>query len=417
MFFCRDVCHAFLARLIHVRKTFAIVAIVAIVAMSRIPRLPLIILAVLAALSLTAVLVWQYGIRNLRAQIEQTLGPRGEVRELRVGLTGVEIVDLRIAADPATTAGKAAAWPNADELRARRIVIRPDIGALLTGRVTIDSIQVEGAYLPILRSRDGHIRMLPSLLEKTPAPGTPTKTGANTKKHDGGSGQTPAAVIDGIVLNDGVIEFYDASLPRPAQLRLENIEASIGRLRLPALDGQTSIRVDGAIKGPQRDGRLSINGWAELASKESGLTVKLRGVDMTVLQPYLLKAADADVRRGTLDLDLNSSINKGRLRAPGTLTLSGLELAGEAGAIFGLPRNVALDLLKDRKGRIGMHFVLEGDVADPHFSLNEQLSTRFAWALAEALGISLESLARGVGAIGGGSARAIGESLGKLLGR
>ena len=84
---------------------------------------------------------------------------------------------------------------------------------------------------------------------------------------------------------------------------------------------------------------------------------------------------------------------------------------------MGLPRNVALDLLKDRKGRISMKFVLEGDIDDPRFSLNEQMAVRLGASLAGVLGVNLESLIKDVGDIGGGSGKAIGESLGRLLKR
>ena len=77
----------------------------------------------------------------------------------------------------------------------------------------------------------------------------------------------------------------------------------------------------------------------------------------------------------------------------------------------------AIGLLKDKKGKISVQFVLEGDINDPRFSLNEQFASRLGTSLAGTLGISIESLAKGVGSVGGGAAKSIGESLGKLLGK
>ena len=168
-------------------------------------------------------------------------------------------------------------------------------------------------------------------------------------------------------------------------------------------------------KGNRQDGKLAIDGSIELATNASGFSTKLRGIDMTVLQPYLIQSAETGVRRGTLDLDLKSSVTKGKLRAPGTLTLADLELASSSGSFMGLPRNIATGMMKDKKGRISVKFVLEGDINDPKFSLNEQMATRLGSSLASALGISLESLAKGLGGVGSGSARGIGESVGKLL--
>lgn len=373
-------------------------------------RRSLIIVSIITAVVLGGFATWQYGIRELKNQVQQALGPQGEVREIRVGLTSVEILDVRIRAPKNST------WPSEDELRAQRIQITPDILDLLTAKVSVDSIRVEGAYVAMLRTRNGQVKIIPSLLGAQAAqPGkTPPDPG-----NDANGGKTGIPIsIDKIVMSSGVIEFYDASIrTTPVKLRLEQIEATIGRLRLPDLNGYTAIKIDGVIKGNRQDGKLAIDGSIELATKESGFSTKLRTVDMTVLQPYLIQAAEAGVRRGTLDLDLKSSVASGKLRAPGTLTLSDLDLTSGSSTFMGLPRNAAVGMMKDKKGRISVKFVLEGDINDPRFSLNEHLATRLASSFAGSLGVSLESLAKGVGSVGGSSAKAIGESIGKLLGK
>ena len=58
--------------------------------------------------------------------------------------------------------------------------------------------------------------------------------------------------------------------------------------------------------------------------------------DLVTLQAYLLKAAETGVKRGTLDLDLNASVKKGILHAPGTLTLKNLELSSTSGTLMAL---------------------------------------------------------------------------------
>lgn len=365
----------------------------------------LITLGVVVAVAGGGFAAWQFGIRALKTQVEQALGPQGEVREIRVGLAGIEIADLRIRAP------KNAGWPSEDELRAQRIVVTPNILDLLTASVSLSSIRVEGAYVSMLRAKDGKVKLIPSLLGAQAAP-----QGKASPEAGKDGGQKTPITIGGIVLAGGTIEFFDASVrATPVKVRLEQIEAQIGKLRLPDLTGHTSIKVDGVIKGNRQDGKLAIDGSVELATKESGVTTKLRGVDMTVLQPYLIQAAETGVKRGTLDLDLKSSVAKGKLRAPGTLTLSDLELTSGSGSFMGMPRNAAVGLLKDKKGKISVKFVLEGDINDPQFSLNEHLATRLGTSLAGSLGVSIESLAKGVGSAGSSSAKAIGESVGKLF--
>ena len=375
---------------------------------SRPKRRLFIVLTLVTVVIVGGFAAWQFAIRSLKSQVEQALGPRGEVREIRVGLTGIEIFDIRIRAQ------KDSGWPSEDELRAQRIVVTPHIVDLLTAKLSIDSILIEGAYIAMLRTPSGQIKVIPSLLE--------TRTGAEekpapdpAKKPSDGKAATQIS-IGKILLAGGIIEFYDASIrSTPVKLRLEQIDASIGKLLLPDLTGHTAIKIDGVLKGNRQDGKLAIDGSIELATKDSGFSTKLRGIDMTVLQPYLIQAAETGVRRGTLDLDLKSSVTKGKLRAPGTLTLADLELASSSGTFMGLPRSATIRMMKDKKGRISAKFVLEGDINDPKFSLNEQMATRLGSSLASTLGISLESLAKGVGSVGSGSAKGIGESVGKLL--
>ncbi len=266
----------------------------------------------------------------------------------------------------------------------------------------------------MLRTRNGQMKVLPSLLgAKAEAAGKPMPDPAGKT----GEGKPDTQISIGkITLTEGIIEFYDGSIrSTPVKIRLEQIDASIGKLLLPGLTGHTAIKIDGVLKGNRQDGKLAIDGSIELATKDSGLSTRLRGVDMTVLQPYLIQATETGVRRGTLDLDLKSSVAKGKLRAPGTLTLADMELASSSGTFMGLPRNAAVGLMKDKKGRISVKFVLEGDINDPKFSLNEHLTTRLGSSLASSLGVSLESLTKGVGSVGSGSAKGIGDSAKKLL--
>ena len=370
----------------------------------------LLVLAIIAIVLSGGIATWRFGIRTLKSQVEQALGPNGEVQGINVGLTGIEILDIRIRAQ------KNGTWPSEDELRAKRIHIRPDILDLLTAKISIARIDIEGAYVAMLRTKSGQMKIIPSLLG-APAAQTGNATTKSGKTDEAEKPSTPIRIGE-ITLTDGTIEFYDASVrATPVKLRLENIKARIGKLQLPELTGHTSVTIDGTLKGNRQDGKLAIDGSIELATKESGLSTKLRGVDMTVLQPYLIQSAETGVRRGTLDLDLKSSVTAGKLRAPGTLTLSDLELTSGFSTFMGLPRSAAISMMKDKKGKITLKFVLEGDINDPRFSLNENLTTRLGSSLAGTLGISIESLAKGVGSVGSNSAKAIGDSLGKLLGK
>ncbi len=70
-----------------------------------------------------------------------------------------------------------------------------------------------------------------------------------------------------------------------------------------------------------------------------------------------------------------------------------------------------------------MNFVAEDNIDNPQFSLNEALSTRVAFSLAETLGVSLGGVAKGVGTLGrtgmeaaGQAAKGVGGALQRLFG-
>ncbi|UCV18447.1 DUF748 domain-containing protein [Ferribacterium limneticum] len=355
------------------------------------------LLGILIALLVVLFLVFQVAVHGLKGRIEQALGPSGEIREMRVGLGGVEILGLRL---PALSGGKPA-WPAADLLRAERVLVVPSLLDLFSARIVVRSIRIEGAYLSMLRTTDQKLHVLPGLTDR---PAKPADSG-------------PQISIGHIELVDSAIEYFDASVSRPAlKIRLEQIALSLDDLHLSDLLGQSRLQVSGVLKGPHHDGRLEIIGRTEFASKESDIKARLDDVDLLALKPYLIRAADTGVKRGSMDLEIHSVVAKGRLNAPGMLTLHDLELSSN-GSFMGVPQAAAVALMKSREGAIQIQFTLDGDINDPRFSLNEQMLIRIGAGLAESLGISLEGLTRGVGGAGGNVVRGLGETFGKLLGQ
>lgn len=348
------------------------------------------VLAVAAAVGL------HLAARALKSQVERALGPDSEVADIAVGWSAIEIRGIRVRAPKG--------WPAQDALRAERITVTPDLLGLFSARLHVPRITVDNAYLSVLRTRDGKLRLLPGLLDR---PGA----------HGGGGTAAPPFSIGSIELRHGTLEFFDATVRTPTyRTRLEQLHARIEDLRFPRLDSRTSIELDGAVKGVQRNGRLSVTGWAELAKLNSEIATRLEGVDLLALQPYLIKASETGVRHGTLDLTLKSVVRSNRLRAPGTITLTGLELApgdGPFASFMGVPRQAVVAALKNRKGQISVDFLLEGNLNDPKFSLNESFAKRIGASIADTLGISFEGLGRGVG----GAVEGLGGVMKKLFGK
>ncbi len=323
--------------------------------------------------------------RALQTRVQAALGPTGEVAEVVVHWSSIEMRGVHVRA-PAN-------WPSGETLRADRIVVHPDLRALISAKLHVSSIEVENPYLSILRTRDGHVHFLPGMLDDTP------------KTADAPAPQTQPAAhpveIGEVAIHGGAVEFFDASIKQPAHLvRLEQLEARIEDIHVPSQAGHMNLKLDGVIKGAQGDGTLGIDGWLDPVSLDSDVATNLSGVDLVTLQPYLIKAAETGVKRGKLDMTLHSQVKDRRLKAPGSVTLIGLELESGNGAMatfMGVPRRAVIASLKDKGDRIVVPFTLEGNLDDPRFSLNENLASHLGGAVANVLGISVEGLAHGVG--------------------
>lgn len=335
----------------------------------------------------------------LKDQIVAALGPETEIGAISLGWTSVHVDQLRIHAPKG--------WPAEDTLRAKRVTVTPDLRSLFSDKVQIYSITVDQPYLSMRRTASGSLELLPSLLQKKSDPKKPDQ-------------KSIAVAIGKVALNDGVLEFFDSTIARPPlKLRLEKVQASASDLLVPDLIGKTKFDIDATVKGVQRDGTLALSGWINVPTQDSSIKTKLRDVDLVALQPYLIKTNETGVKRGSLDLDLDSEVDKGKLKAPGKLTIAQLQLAPAGGTFdtfMGVPRQAVIASLKDRNDKIDVDFTLEGDIHNPQFSLNESLSMKLTYGVAQTLGLSVEGLVKGVGSLGARGIGAVGSTIGKLFG-
>ena len=337
-------------------------------------------LAVVAVAVVLAMLL-RVAASQLQQRIAGALGPRATLDATALAWNGVELRGLRIAA--------ARGWPASDELRASRVLVVPDLRSLwavaLGGPWRVRRIEIDGGYVSLHRTRDGTLRVLPSLLGK-PA-----------------SGDAPAVVIGELRLDGAALDFHDSSV-RPGsthRLRLDPLDATVGPLHLPALDVAVAIDIAAVLKGPRHDGRLELRGEVVPSTRDAKLEARARGVDLVALQPYLLRINDSGVKTGRLDLKLDATVRRMRLNAPGNVTLTDLELAagsGVLGTLAGVPRQAVLAAMR-RDGRIEVRFTLDGRLDDPAFSINESFATRVASGLAETLGVSVGGVVEGVGSV------------------
>ncbi|MDD4857033.1 MAG: DUF748 domain-containing protein, partial [Candidatus Krumholzibacteria bacterium] len=328
----------------------------------------------------------------------EALGPNSEIRDIRLGWSSVNVEGLRIKGP--------SGWPAADALQAERVAVVPSLRGLFSRQYRVRSITIVKPYLSALRTKEGKFLVLPGLL-----------TGAVS----GGQADSlsrPAAstmvTIGRITLKDGVVELYDATVAQPPlKIRLEQIKATVRDMSVPGLKGKSRFEIAGVVKGVHRDGQLKMEGWAEVGTKDSSVKTELRSVDLVVLQPYLIKPDEMGLQKGTLDLDMQSDVSNNQLKAPGKATISDLEFVpaeGKFDTFMGLPRQAVLAFLMRNGNKITVNFVLEGNINNPQFSINQSLTTQLAFAMAKVLGVDLGGMVKDVGTLGQKGGEAVGQA-------
>jgi hypothetical protein len=255
-------------------------------------------------------------------------------------------------------------------------------------------VRVRDGTLAMLRTPD-HLTLLPALGETTRAEAA-SRAASQAAPDDA---PATALVIEHMHFERMAVALHDATLPggKMQHLRFEQVHGSVDNLALPRLAEPIALDLQGVFKGVERDGQVSLKGSLTPAAHDASLAIRLNGVDMIALQPYLLRLGERPVRHGRLDLALDASVANRVVHAPGQLTITGLEFGdSESGTFGGVERRAVLATLK-RDGRIALKFTLDGRTDDPKFSLDEHIGVRVAAGLGEAVGGGVKGVVEGVG--------------------
>jgi len=362
----------------------------------RFTRIALVVVVVLIAGGIVGLRV---AVSVLKGKVVEALGPNSEIRDIRLGWSSVNVEGLRIKGP--------SGWPETDALQAERVTVVPSLRSLFSRQYRVRSITIVRPYLSALRTKEGKLLVLPGLL-------TGAVSDGQAETLSSLAAASPLVTIGRITLGDGVVELFDATVAEPPlKIRLEQIKATLWDMAVPALKGKSRFEITGVVKGVHHDGQLKMAGWAEVGTRDSSVKTELRSVDLVVLQPYLIKPDERGIQNGTFDLDLQSDVSNNRLMAPGTATISNLEFVpaeGQFDTFMGLPRQAVLDFLMRNENKITVNFVLEGDINDPQFSLNQTFAQRVAFAMAKVLGVDLGGMVKDVGTLGQKGGEAVGQA-------
>lgn len=278
-----------------------------------------------------------------------------------------------------------------------RVVIRPSLFSLFSGRLDIKEILLEKPYLLLEIKPDGSFaRLMP------PRPAAPS---------DASSSVLPLRIA-AIRISDGTIDLLDWQVARkersgvsnPAQryhlVTLQNVSFSAGAVTLPVTEQAMPLRLELTSKG---GGRLLIAGDIAPKGLDSSLKIDLNEFNIIPYRPYFIKKGDLNVSSGILSGTCSLSIKKRILNAPGIIHLKGFAFdhSSTKGVLLGVPAWGLTSLMSDNKDELSVPFVVGGDLDNPHFSFQQTLLEQVATALSAKIGIpTVTGVGKGIYGIG-----------------
>jgi len=331
---------------------------------------------------------WGYGHltslvqRQLRTMIgeELTIG-KASVRWNRVELDQVRLL-------------RRGSGPFQQRLAIERLVLRPRLVSLFSGRLELGEISLDKPYLLLEIAPDGS---LVNPLPTRPSPTRQTKTGP-----------TLPVTISGLKISDGTIDLIDRHVARMDGVGLSNIREKyhhlkfsqialkLGAFDIPGSNRAAPLQLMMNMEG---GGSLALKGSLSPQTLDSSLQLDVRDLGIVRLRPYFIRKGDLDVNAGQLSVNCSITVEKRYLKAPGEIVLKELSFdqSGSKGFWRGLPVWALKKVVADSKGDLRVKFTMNGSLDNPKFTVRQSFIELLATGLSSRIGIaSASSIGKGL---------------------
>ncbi len=187
------------------------------------------------------------------------------------------------------------------------------------------------------------------------------------------AGATPAPAVPvriaSVIMQGGTVNFSDFFI-KP------NYEAILGKVggRVTGLSTTAGTLADMELRGSYDDtAPVQVTARLNPLAAKSFLDLKadITGVDLIGMSPYSGKYAGYDIEKGKLTLNVSYKVENGKLAAENRVFLDQLTFGNvvESPEATKLPVNLAIALLKNRRGEIELNLPISGTLDDPEFSV------------------------------------------------
>lgn len=189
--------------------------------------------------------------------------------------------------------------------------------------------------------------------------------------------------IGKIYLQQGNIDFNDRFIKPNYRANLTALTGQVGPL-YPGKSGKVDIRGMVSKTAP-----LHIQGTIDPFSAQLLLDIvaQVKGIDLPPFSPYSGKYIGYEIEKGKLSADVNYQVENGALSADNKIFLDQFTLGEkvESENAVSLPLDLAISLLKNRRGEINLHLPLKGSIDDPDFNLGDIVFSAFINMISKAI--------------------------------
>ena len=181
--------------------------------------------------------------------------------------------------------------------------------------------------------------------------------------------ESPVVQVNTIELVEARLRMVDGSVPRTAQLNLQELSGTL--TGLSTLDpGRAVVELEGRLN---TSASIAIEGnFNPLGNPASShLRLNFDNINLVPVSGYMAKYGGYGVDRGRLSLDVELKLAERHLESESVATIDGFELGSKVASpdATKLPVPLAVALLKDRAGRIVIDLPVEGNLDDPEFKI------------------------------------------------
>jgi hypothetical protein len=250
---------------------------------------------------------------------------------------------------------------------------------LSPARLEIGTLTLSNPNVKIVREQDGlHnlARIMPASesepsAEEVPSaeeePSADQKPSAETETDTDSQGFIFR--IGQFMLESGEVSYEDQTLDPVFSTRIDQLTGSVSGLsNVSPQQGKVALQGRiGDVASMKFNGTIGTLGTDEV----SNLTLKVDGVSLPALSPYLGRYLGYGVQSGKLGLDLDYQIAGSRIDAANRILLDQMQLGDVMASeqAVNAPVKLGLALLRNGKGVIDIELPIQGDLADPQFSV------------------------------------------------